>query len=79
MLQLLGDIEPDAVSFAAALADVPPGAEVRLLVGPEGGVTPQERALALGAGFKPVRLGGTTLRVETAALALLAATVGMCR
>ncbi len=79
VLQLLGDIEPDAVPFAAALADVPPGAEVRLLVGPEGGVTPQERALALAAGFRPVRLGSTTLRVETAALALLAATVGMYR
>jgi 16S rRNA (uracil1498-N3)-methyltransferase len=44
-----------------------------LLVGPEGGLTPQERNLAKQAGFIPVRLGPRILRTETAPLAALAA------
>ncbi|GAB4137242.1 MAG: 16S rRNA (uracil(1498)-N(3))-methyltransferase [Planctomycetota bacterium] len=39
-----------------------------LLVGPEGGLDPQERAAAARAGFSPVRLGPPVLRTETAAL-----------
>jgi 16S rRNA (uracil1498-N3)-methyltransferase len=48
-------------------------AEVTLLSGPEGGLTPAEEALALGAGFVPVTLGPRVLRAETAPLAVLAA------
>jgi 16S rRNA (uracil1498-N3)-methyltransferase len=45
-----------------------------LLVGPEGGFTPQERGLLLTApGVRPVTLGPRILRAETAALAMLAA------
>lgn len=54
----------------AALA-VPPTA--RLLVGPEGGLTEEEAAAAINAGFAPLALGPWTLRSETAAL------VGLCR
>jgi len=46
---------------------------VTLLSGPEGGLTPAEEALALGAGFVPVTLGPRVLRAETAPLAVLAA------
>lgn len=42
-------------------------------VGPEGGFDESESALALAAGFEPVRIGAHILRVETACLA--AATV----
>ena len=42
--------------------------EARLLVGPEGGLKPQEIDLAKRAGFLPVRIGNTILRAETAAL-----------
>lgn len=42
------------------------------LSGPEGGFTPQERALALDRGCLPVRLGPRVLRADTAPLALLA-------
>jgi len=44
-----------------------------LLVGPEGGLDPQERVQALDAGFEGVRLGPRILRTETAPLAALAA------
>lgn len=43
-----------------------------LLVGPEGGLAPDERSLAQDAGFHPVRLGPRILRTETAPLAALA-------
>jgi 16S rRNA (uracil1498-N3)-methyltransferase len=43
-----------------------------LLVGPEGGLTDEERRLAEDCGFRPVRLGPRILRTETAPLAALA-------
>jgi len=39
-----------------------------LLVGPEGDFSPVEIKIALEKGFKPVSLGHTRLRTETAAL-----------
>lgn len=41
-------------------------------IGPEGGFTDEEVALALRCGAKPVRLGTLILRIETAAVALAA-------
>ncbi|GGK69196.1 16S rRNA (uracil(1498)-N(3))-methyltransferase [Rufibacter glacialis] len=40
-----------------------------ILIGPEGDFSPEEVAQALQAGFKPVTLGQSRLRTETAALA----------
>ena len=40
-----------------------------VLIGPEGDFTPGEIALALGCGIRPVTLGASRLRTETAALA----------
>ena len=40
-----------------------------VLIGPEGDFTPAEIALALGKGIRPVTLGTSRLRTETAALA----------
>lgn len=49
------------------------GAEtVTALVGPEGGFTEAERAQAVQAGYRPVRIGPHTLRFETAAVAAAA-------
>ena len=45
---------------------------VRILIGPEGGFSPEEVALARTAGFRVASLGPRRLRVETAALAALA-------
>jgi 16S rRNA (uracil1498-N3)-methyltransferase len=48
------------------------GVAAAAAVGPEGGFTDEEVALALAAGWRSVGLGLTVLRVETAALALAA-------
>ncbi|MDP6544044.1 MAG: RsmE family RNA methyltransferase [Phycisphaerae bacterium] len=74
-LKLLGDTGPDAVKLAEAIEGAPPPDTVRLLIGPEGGLTESERGESISSGFIPVRVARTTLRTETAAVALLAATV----
>jgi len=47
--------------------------EIVILIGPEGDFSREEVALALECGFKPVHLGPSRLRTETAALAAVAA------
>lgn len=44
-----------------------PGTPVLVLIGPEGDFSPEEVQLAESKGFKPVSLGNTILRTETAA------------
>jgi 16S rRNA (uracil1498-N3)-methyltransferase len=44
---------------------------VALLVGPEGGLTPEEAAMAIAHGFVAVTLGSRILRTETAGLAAI--------
>ena len=51
----------------------PAGKSLTLLVGPEGGLAPAERALAGTHGFVGVRLGPRIMRTETAPLAAIAA------
>ena len=46
---------------------------VALLIGPEGGLSPEEISFALKKGFKGVQFGPRILRTETAALAAIAA------
>lgn len=50
-----------------------PAGPVILLIGPEGGFTPDEALMAKQAGFIPVLLGPRVLRTETAALAGISA------
>lgn len=50
-----------------------PEPDVTLLVGPEGGWSPEEQQLALRRGATPIRFGTRVLRTETAGLALIAA------
>jgi 16S rRNA (uracil1498-N3)-methyltransferase len=49
-------------------ADLDHGA-VSVIVGPEGGLTDEEREAAVAGGYRPIALGIHTLRFETAALA----------
>jgi RsmE family RNA methyltransferase len=58
---------------ATALADVrvAPAQRVVLAVGPEGGFVPYEIEALERAGFRAASMGGRTLRVETATVALL--------
>ena len=50
-----------------------PEGSVVLLVGPEGGLTDEEKARATKEGFTPLRLGPRIMRTETAAIAAIAA------
>lgn len=70
-LRVLGDTGPDAVAAGPTLSGG--HGDVTICVGPEGGLTEAERSAALAGGFIPVRVGRTVLRIETAAVALLAA------
>jgi 16S rRNA (uracil1498-N3)-methyltransferase len=45
---------------------------IAVVVGPEGGISQQEAALAKTAGYKAVSLGPRVLRTETAGLAIMA-------
>ena len=56
-------------SLLAALAAAESHGAIELAIGPEGGWTPQEEALALAAGRQPVSLGPHILRCSTAAVA----------
>jgi len=47
------------------------GTDILLLIGPEGGFSPNEKALALDNSFIPVSLGTNRLRTETAGLVAL--------
>jgi len=63
-------LQPDST---VTLQDLkPPEGSIHLLVGPEGGLNPEEQTLANNAGFTGIRLGQRILRTETAALAALA-------
>lgn len=58
-------------TFATLLEQTPLPDEVKILVGPEGGLETDEVAFLKKAGFVPVSLGPRTLRAETAAIAAL--------
>ena len=64
---------------ARSVADLEPSwiasGRCRIVIGPEGGFTREEIAQALAAGATTVLLGERILRVETAAIALLAAVI----
>jgi 16S rRNA (uracil1498-N3)-methyltransferase len=51
-----------------ALADLPPSAGRLLVVGPEGGFSPEETGLLADRGWPRLKLGRHTLRTETAAI-----------
>jgi len=60
----------DHPSLANTIAPLP-AQNVILLIGPEGGFTPEEIGLAMKAGFQAVSLGKRILRTETAGIAAI--------
>ncbi len=70
--QLALTLHPRQATPLASLTDIPADG-VRLLVGPEGGLTDEEISAALASGFRTTLLGPRILRTETAALAAIAA------
>ncbi|MGZ9030686.1 MAG: RsmE family RNA methyltransferase, partial [Burkholderiaceae bacterium] len=63
-------LQPDAEASLRDLAHSE-SATFAIAVGPEGGFETTELALAVRAGYRPVRLGPRVLRTETAGLAAL--------
>ena len=63
-------LDPLAQKSPAGLSS-PADGRVLLLVGPEGGLSENERNLAIKTGFQGIRLGPRILRTETAALVAL--------
>ena len=70
LLQLV-DADRGIVADArgGTLDDLPRGRERALLIGPEGGFSPEEEDLINGSGWPKLRLGNHVLRAETAAIA----------
>ncbi|PIE56165.1 MAG: 16S rRNA (uracil(1498)-N(3))-methyltransferase [Desulfobulbus propionicus] len=56
----------------SAEIELPVTSSILAVIGPEGGIHPDESKLLLAAGFAPVGLGPLILRAETAAIALCA-------
>ncbi len=52
------------------------GVDVAVVVGPEGGLTPSELERLAGTGWRPLQIGPHVLRIETAAVAMLAWCLG---
>ncbi|MCX4749051.1 16S rRNA (uracil(1498)-N(3))-methyltransferase [Kitasatospora sp. NBC_01287] len=59
-----------------ATAELPDSGDLVLIVGPEGGVSPEELAAFAEAGAKPYRLGSSVLRTSTAGVAAGALLLG---
>ncbi|MFI6933010.1 16S rRNA (uracil(1498)-N(3))-methyltransferase [Streptomyces sp. NPDC050287] len=66
----------DYGSEPLARAELPADGEIVLVVGPEGGVSPEELAFFQEAGAKAYRLGRTVLRTSTAGTAATALVLG---
>lgn len=72
-LRLIASLARGARPLRDTLREHPSPAAVTLLVGPEGDFTETETDAAIRRGFLPITFGPIVLRVETAALAGLAA------
>jgi 16S rRNA (uracil1498-N3)-methyltransferase len=68
-LKLIPNLEGERKLIKDVLAVATPKTII-VLIGPEGDFAPEEVAMALGAGFIPVSLGDTVLRVATAAVSV---------
>jgi 16S rRNA (uracil1498-N3)-methyltransferase len=64
-------LDPEAERPLATL-DLPGSGDLIVVVGPEGGITPDELTAFAAAGARPVRLGREVLRTSTAGVAALA-------
>lgn len=69
----------EEASEPLAAVTLPTTGEVLLVVGPEGGITPEETAALVEAGARSVRLGDTVLRTSTAGAAAIALLSGRSR
>ena len=70
-LRLVAALRPEAQPLQAILAKTEALSSVDLLIGPEGDLSASEYEAAFAAGFHPLTLARTILRVETAVVAAL--------
>ena len=70
---LVGTVNESAEPILGSLEKAKLSKGLVLLVGPEGGLSDAEQAQAQSSGYQAVFLGENTLRVDTAAIAFLAA------
>lgn len=63
----------EAATAPMSLLEVPVSGSVVVVVGPEGGIAPEELDVLTGAGGLPVRLGAEVLRTSTAGVVAVAA------
>jgi 16S rRNA (uracil1498-N3)-methyltransferase len=75
-LRLVLSLADGTRRIAESAASSPADRAVRVLSGPEGGLSGTEEQEALACGFAPVTLGARVLRAETAALAALVSLAG---
>ncbi|MEV6551193.1 16S rRNA (uracil(1498)-N(3))-methyltransferase [Streptomyces sp. NPDC051597] len=68
--------DSDVPSEPLATAELPGSGEIVLVVGPEGGVSPEELAVFAQAGARPYVLGPSVLRTSTAGTAAAALLMG---
>ncbi len=68
----------DLASWTSRVAASEPHRPLWLAVGPEGGFTDEEIDQAIAGGWRPIALGTRILRIETAAIALAAASAAGC-
>ncbi len=78
VVALLADADLSVVLHEDATAplsgiDVPASGRIVVVVGPEGGIAPEELAAFAGAGAQSVRLGAEVLRTSTAGVVAVAA------
>lgn len=72
----LGVVLHEEASVPLAVAELPADGRIVLVVGPEGGVSPQELAAFTEAGARTCRLGPSVLRTSTAGTAATALLLG---
>jgi 16S rRNA (uracil1498-N3)-methyltransferase len=74
--------EQEKVTLAQAVKEarnlLPDSPTLTILIGPEGDFSPAEVDAAIAAGFRPLTLGDSRLRTETAAVASVAGVYFMC-
>jgi 16S rRNA (uracil1498-N3)-methyltransferase len=74
----LGLVLSPAASQPLAGVAVPSAGDVVIVVGPEGGLAPEELSAFAAAGATDVRLGPTVLRTSTAGAAAVAVLSARC-
>lgn len=72
-LAVIACFHPASQNLIEVMKENQPRPKILFLVGPEGDFTRHEVDLALAAGCRPANLGPTVLKVDTAALTMLAA------